>query len=182
MVCEKCQKKLSKEIVPNKWKEGASNTTEGGGRKINENKLLSKKNSRKLFEMCLQPYAVDLNMSAILWMLSPFLARIFIVGKYTEKLSHAPVVLDSLVPLNGKHGFLNVVEAFAMMAASLVSLFEFTSTSYAAARYGSATPVFNDSTALTKDDLYELRNCWATCFLDLFNPKNDYDDGAEEGS
>ncbi|KAK2416208.1 cysteine-rich PDZ-binding protein [Trifolium repens] len=45
MVCEKCQKKLSKEIVPNKWKEGASNTIEGGGRKINENKLLSK-NSR----------------------------------------------------------------------------------------------------------------------------------------
>jgi hypothetical protein len=38
------QKKLSKEIVPNKWKEGASNTTEGGGHKINENKLLSKKN------------------------------------------------------------------------------------------------------------------------------------------
>ncbi|KAI5056478.1 hypothetical protein GOP47_0028296 [Adiantum capillus-veneris] len=38
------QKKLSKVIVPDKWKEGASNTTEGGGRKINENKLLSKKN------------------------------------------------------------------------------------------------------------------------------------------
>ncbi|KAK2417153.1 hypothetical protein QL285_039485 [Trifolium repens] len=36
--------------------------------------------------------------------------------------------------------------------------------------------MFNDSTALTEDDLYELRNCWATCFLDLFNPKNDYDD------
>ncbi|WJX77918.1 hypothetical protein P8452_61186 [Trifolium repens] len=45
------------------------------------------------------------------------------------------------MPLNGKHGFLNVVEAFAMMVASLVSLFEFTGTSYAAARYGSATPV-----------------------------------------
>ncbi|KAF8369337.1 hypothetical protein HHK36_032649 [Tetracentron sinense] len=38
------QKKLTKVIVPDKWKEGASNTTEGGGRKINENKLLSKKN------------------------------------------------------------------------------------------------------------------------------------------
>jgi len=37
------QKKLSKVIVPDKWKEGASNTTEGGGRKLNENKLLSKK-------------------------------------------------------------------------------------------------------------------------------------------
>lgn len=43
MVCEKCEKKLSKVIVPDKWKEGASNTTEAGGRKINENKLLSKK-------------------------------------------------------------------------------------------------------------------------------------------
>ncbi|XP_039053688.1 cysteine-rich PDZ-binding protein-like isoform X1 [Hibiscus syriacus] len=43
MVCEKCQKKLSKVIVPDKWKEGASNTYESGGRKINENKLLSKK-------------------------------------------------------------------------------------------------------------------------------------------
>ncbi|KAL5700847.1 hypothetical protein ACHQM5_026250 [Ranunculus cassubicifolius] len=43
MVCEKCEKKLTKVIVPDKWKEGASNTTEGGGRKINENKLLSKK-------------------------------------------------------------------------------------------------------------------------------------------
>ncbi|RAL44853.1 hypothetical protein DM860_003612 [Cuscuta australis] len=45
MVCEKCEKKLAKVIVPDKWKEGAHNTTEGGGRKINENKLLSKKNS-----------------------------------------------------------------------------------------------------------------------------------------
>nr|GMD86332.1 cysteine-rich PDZ-binding protein [Ipomoea batatas] len=44
MVCEKCEKKLGKVIVPDKWKEGAHNTTEGGGRKINENKLLSKKN------------------------------------------------------------------------------------------------------------------------------------------
>uniref|UniRef100_A0A2N9ITH2 Cysteine-rich PDZ-binding protein n=1 Tax=Fagus sylvatica TaxID=28930 RepID=A0A2N9ITH2_FAGSY len=44
MVCDKCEKKLAKVIVPDKWKEGASNTTEGGGRKINENKLLSKKN------------------------------------------------------------------------------------------------------------------------------------------
>nr|XP_023904588.1 uncharacterized protein LOC112016289 isoform X1 [Quercus suber] len=43
MVCEKCEKKLTKVIVPDKWKAGASNTTEGGGRKINENKLLSKK-------------------------------------------------------------------------------------------------------------------------------------------
>ncbi|WVZ94720.1 hypothetical protein U9M48_040584 [Paspalum notatum var. saurae] len=38
------EKKLGKVIVPDKWKEGASNTNESGGRKINENKLLSKKN------------------------------------------------------------------------------------------------------------------------------------------
>uniref|UniRef100_A0A7N2LS28 Cysteine-rich PDZ-binding protein n=1 Tax=Quercus lobata TaxID=97700 RepID=A0A7N2LS28_QUELO len=48
MVCEKCEKKLTKVIVPDKWKAGASNTTEGGGRKINENKLLSKKSRYKL--------------------------------------------------------------------------------------------------------------------------------------
>ncbi|KAK4386679.1 Cysteine-rich PDZ-binding protein [Sesamum angolense] len=47
MVCEKCEKKLAKVIVPDKWKEGASNMTEGGGRKINENKLLSKKHRVK---------------------------------------------------------------------------------------------------------------------------------------
>ncbi|KAI6675257.1 hypothetical protein NL676_003163 [Syzygium grande] len=41
------EKKLSKVIVPDKWKDGASNTTEGGGRKINENKLLTKKSSTK---------------------------------------------------------------------------------------------------------------------------------------
>ncbi|KAK2372455.1 Pyridoxamine 5'-phosphate oxidase family protein [Trifolium repens] len=39
--------------------------------------------------------------------------------------------------------------------------------------------VFNDSTALSEDDLYELRNRWATCFLGLYNPENDYDDGAK---
>ncbi|KAK2355951.1 hypothetical protein QL285_093319 [Trifolium repens] len=39
--------------------------------------------------------------------------------------------------------------------------------------------VFNDPTALSEDDLYELRNRWATCFLDLYNPENDYDDGAK---
>jgi hypothetical protein len=37
--------------------------------------------------------------------------------------------------------------------------------------------VFNDPTTLSEDDLYELRNRWATCFLDLYNPENDYDDG-----
>lgn len=42
MVCEKCEKKLAKVIVPDKWKAGASNTLESGGRKVNENKLLGK--------------------------------------------------------------------------------------------------------------------------------------------
>jgi len=43
MVCDKCQKKLgSRIIVQDKWKDGAANTIESGGRKINENKLLSK--------------------------------------------------------------------------------------------------------------------------------------------
>mmetsp|Transcript_46791 Transcript_46791/g.119374 ORF Transcript_46791/g.119374 Transcript_46791/m.119374 type:complete len:100 (+) Transcript_46791:235-534(+) len=43
MVCAKCEKKLSKVACPDKWKEGSSNTMESGGRKLNENKLLSKK-------------------------------------------------------------------------------------------------------------------------------------------
>ncbi|XP_057443310.1 uncharacterized protein LOC130735254 [Lotus japonicus] len=30
--------------------------------------------------------------------------------------------------------------------------------------------VFNDPTALTEQELYDLRNSWATCFLDLYKP------------
>jgi hypothetical protein len=41
MVCEKCESKLAKIVTPDPWKAGARNTTEGGGRKINENKALS---------------------------------------------------------------------------------------------------------------------------------------------
>lgn len=41
MVCEKCEKKLSNIITPDSWKAGARNTLESGGRKLNENKLLS---------------------------------------------------------------------------------------------------------------------------------------------
>ncbi|GAU47011.1 hypothetical protein TSUD_403210 [Trifolium subterraneum] len=40
--------------------------------------------------------------------------------------------------------------------------------------------VFNDPTSLTDDEMYNLRNRWATCFLDLFNPTVDYDDADEE--
>jgi len=32
MVCSKCEKKLSKVIVQDKWKDGARNTMESGGR------------------------------------------------------------------------------------------------------------------------------------------------------
>ncbi|KAI8487623.1 uncharacterized protein LOC144913042 isoform X1 [Branchiostoma floridae x Branchiostoma belcheri] len=46
MVCEKCQKKLGKVITPDPWKDGARNTTEGGGRRVNENKLLTQKKNR----------------------------------------------------------------------------------------------------------------------------------------
>ncbi|KFM66839.1 Cysteine-rich PDZ-binding protein, partial [Stegodyphus mimosarum] len=41
MVCDKCEKKLGKVITPDPWKAGARNTTESGGRKINENKALT---------------------------------------------------------------------------------------------------------------------------------------------
>ena len=43
MVCDKCQAKLGKVITPDPWKSGARNTTEGGGRKLNENKALASK-------------------------------------------------------------------------------------------------------------------------------------------
>lgn len=46
MVCEKCEKKLGKVITPDPWKAGARNTTEGGGRLVNENKALTAKKAR----------------------------------------------------------------------------------------------------------------------------------------
>jgi len=48
MVCEKCEKKgkLGKVIVPDPWKAGSHNNTEGGGRKVGENKLLTSKKNR----------------------------------------------------------------------------------------------------------------------------------------
>ncbi|XP_053397393.1 cysteine-rich PDZ-binding protein-like [Mercenaria mercenaria] len=57
MVCEKCQKKLGKVITPDPWKSGARNTTEGGGRSVNENKALTMKKNRyspysTAFEKC----------------------------------------------------------------------------------------------------------------------------------
>lgn len=47
MVCEKCEKKLSTVITPDTWKSGARNTLESGGRKLNENKLLSSSSKAK---------------------------------------------------------------------------------------------------------------------------------------
>ncbi|CAD5122997.1 DgyrCDS11387 [Dimorphilus gyrociliatus] len=57
MVCEKCQKKLGKVITPDVWKAGARNTTESGGRLVNENKALTSKKTRfnpyqKGFDKC----------------------------------------------------------------------------------------------------------------------------------
>lgn len=46
MVCEKCEKKLGKVITPDPWKSGARNTTESGGRKVNENKALTSGRNR----------------------------------------------------------------------------------------------------------------------------------------
>ncbi|XP_045790367.1 uncharacterized protein LOC123885144 isoform X2 [Trifolium pratense] len=40
--------------------------------------------------------------------------------------------------------------------------------------------VFDDPTSLTEEELYELRNSWATCFLDLYNPEVDYDVADDE--
>ncbi|PNX60173.1 hypothetical protein L195_g051791, partial [Trifolium pratense] len=40
--------------------------------------------------------------------------------------------------------------------------------------------VFNDPTTLTEEELYDLRNRWATCFLDLYNPEVDYGDADEK--
>ena len=45
MVCDKCQGKLSKVIVPDKWKDGATNTVASGGIRAGKtNKLLAAKN------------------------------------------------------------------------------------------------------------------------------------------
>jgi hypothetical protein len=45
MVCEKCQTKLSNIVTPDTWKEGSRNTTESGGRVLNENKAATSKKS-----------------------------------------------------------------------------------------------------------------------------------------
>jgi len=50
MVCEKCQTKLSQLCVPDKWKDGASNTVSGGGiRAGKSNKMLQKMKPNSLW-------------------------------------------------------------------------------------------------------------------------------------
>uniref|UniRef100_A0A8D2DUK9 Cysteine-rich PDZ-binding protein n=1 Tax=Sciurus vulgaris TaxID=55149 RepID=A0A8D2DUK9_SCIVU len=44
--CKKCEKKLGTIIAPDTWKDSARNTTESGGRKLNENKALTSKKVR----------------------------------------------------------------------------------------------------------------------------------------
>jgi hypothetical protein len=36
MVCDKCEKKLAKLVVQDKWKDGARNTMESGGKKVSD--------------------------------------------------------------------------------------------------------------------------------------------------
>eukprot|EP00887_Chlorella_sp_A99_P007710 scaffold20.g7710.t1 len=42
MVCDKCQKKLDKLAPPDKWRDTKDSKAESAGRKVNENKILSK--------------------------------------------------------------------------------------------------------------------------------------------
>ncbi|CAJ2635632.1 unnamed protein product [Trifolium pratense] len=46
--------------------------------------------------------------------------------------------------------------------------------------HGCSDMVFNDPATLTEEELYDLRNRWATCFLDLYNLEVDYDDADEK--
>ncbi|UJR09092.1 hypothetical protein I4U23_013339 [Adineta vaga] len=46
MVCDDCQKKVGRIATQDVWKNGSRNTVESGGKKLNENKLLSGKSSR----------------------------------------------------------------------------------------------------------------------------------------
>ena len=64
MVCEDCEKKMgSRGVHQDVWKDGARNTFEGGGRKLNENTHLTKQKRRAralvvhLFTMCCYAWA-----------------------------------------------------------------------------------------------------------------------------
>eukprot|EP01066_Platyproteum_vivax_P002376 Platyproteum_vivax@DN128_c0_g1_i1.p2 len=49
MVCDKCEKKLSKLVTPDVWKDGARNVVGGkdGGRKAGENAMVTKKKNNR---------------------------------------------------------------------------------------------------------------------------------------
>jgi cysteine-rich PDZ-binding protein len=49
MVCDKCEEKLSKLIVPDKWTDGARNTTGGkdGGRAVGNDRLDKKRRANR---------------------------------------------------------------------------------------------------------------------------------------
>lgn len=66
MVCDKCEKKLGKVITPDPWKSGARNTTEGGGRKLNENKALTSTKNR------FNPYTPKFEGQSVFFSLSSF--------------------------------------------------------------------------------------------------------------
>ena len=46
-------------ICPDKWKEGATNTIESGGRKLNENKLLTKKKRCAFLFFFFRPFSLN---------------------------------------------------------------------------------------------------------------------------
>ncbi|KAK2163251.1 hypothetical protein LSH36_83g04095 [Paralvinella palmiformis] len=57
MILHSGEKKLGKVVTPDPWKAGARNITEGGGRKVNENKALTASKNRyspysSTFEKC----------------------------------------------------------------------------------------------------------------------------------
>ena len=51
MVCNKCEKKLSRVACPDVWKNGARNVVDGkdGGRKVGGNMILVKKTNQKQY-------------------------------------------------------------------------------------------------------------------------------------
>ncbi|XP_044516588.1 cysteine-rich PDZ-binding protein isoform X2 [Gracilinanus agilis] len=79
MVCEKCEKKLGTVITPDTWKDGARNTTESGGRKLNENKALTSKKARHLLNVWEKGFGYqELQANICLVALNNFLASTFI--------------------------------------------------------------------------------------------------------
>ncbi|CAO3650974.1 unnamed protein product [Mucor hiemalis] len=64
MVCKRCEKKLATLAAPDKWKDGSKNVVAGlSGRKLNQNKLLSR--SAKIKFDPLKSKCKILNLNAI---------------------------------------------------------------------------------------------------------------------